>query len=196
MAEAALNGMTVDEFLRWAGGADDRYELIAGRPVAMAPPGGRHSLLSSNLNGEIRNVLQSRRPCRIYTEAGLIPPHRNDAFYVADLAATCVPLGQDGRIRDPFLIIEIQSPSTSRSDYRNKVPDYRLIPSVLEILLIDSLSLFAEVLHRDGDHWVTELVQGRRGVLTLTSVPLQIPLIELYDGVPLPSDDDGGVAVG
>jgi Uma2 family endonuclease len=190
MAELALKELTVDEFLRWAEGTDERYELFSGHPVAMAPPGGRHSLLATALGGEIRSALRPRRPCRVYTEVGIFLPDRNDAFYVADLAATCVPLGQDGWIRDPFLIIEILSPSTTRSDFQSKAPDYRRIPSVKEILLIDSMSLFAEVLRRDGDRWITELVRGTNGMLSLDTVPLRIPIAELYDGVPLSDGEE------
>jgi Uma2 family endonuclease len=190
MAELALKELTVDEFLRWAEGTDERYELFSGHSVPMGPPGGQHSLLATALGGEIRSALRPRRPCRVYTEVGIFLPDRNDAFYVADLAATCVPLGQDGWIRDPFLIIEILSPSTTRSDFQSKAPDYRRIPSVKEILLIDSMSLFAEVLRRDGDRWITELVRGTNGMLSLDTVPLRIPIAELYDGVPLSDGEE------
>jgi Uma2 family endonuclease len=190
MAEPAVRRMSVDEFLDWDDGSDTRYELIDGFVVAMAPPGGRHGLLSTTLSGEIRSILQARRPCRIYSETGVFLPDRNDTFYVADLAATCVPLGQDGWVRDPFLLIEILSPSTTRADFQRKVPDYRRLASVQEVLLIDSLSLFAEVHRRDGEQWITEIVRGASGVLTLNSVPLRISMSQLYDGVPL-SDDEG-----
>ena len=38
MSEAAFKRMTVAEFVRWEDGTDTRYELLAGSPVAMAPP--------------------------------------------------------------------------------------------------------------------------------------------------------------
>jgi Uma2 family endonuclease len=191
MAEPALRRMSVYEFLTWDDGTDTRYELIDGLPVAMSPPGGRHGLLCSALNGEIRSALQPpRRPCRVYNKTGVFLPDRSDTYYVADLAATCTPLGQDGWARDPFLLIEILSPSTSRSDLQRKVPDYRRLPSVQEILLIDSFSLYAEVLRRNGEQWITELVRGPSGILTLDSVPLRISMAELYDGVPLADDSE------
>ena len=37
MADIAEKRMTVAEFLTWDDGTDTRYELIDGRPVAMAP---------------------------------------------------------------------------------------------------------------------------------------------------------------
>jgi Uma2 family endonuclease len=192
MAEPAIRGMSVDEFLRWEDGTDTRYELVRGFATAMAPPAARHSLLSTALGGEIRSALRSRAPCRVYGEAGILRPDRDDTCYVADLAVTCEPLRADDRlIRDPVLIVEILSPSTAAFDRQTKVADYRAIPSVEEILLIDSESMFAEVLRRDGDRWITEIVQGSAAILTLGSVPLSIPMAELYEGIPLPEPRAG-----
>ena len=116
---------------------------------------------------------------------GIVRPDRNDTCYVADLAVTCQPLRVDDRlIRDPILIVEILSPSTAAFDRQTKVADYRRIPSVQEILLIDSESVFAEVLRRDGERWITEIVQGPGAILSLAAVPLNIPMAELYEGVP------------
>ena len=44
------------------------------------------------------------------------------------------------------MIVEILSPGTERHDRLTKVPVYRNIDSVQEILLIDSESVYAEVL--------------------------------------------------
>ena len=188
MAEAALKDMTVDEFLRWEDGTDTRYELVGGWVVAMAPPTPRHGQLAVALGAEIRSALRSLPPCRAYSEAGIVRPGRNDTCYVADLAVTCDPPGPDDRlIRNLVLIVEILSPSTAAFDRQSKVADYRQIASVQEILLVDSQSVFAEVLRRDGEHWITEIVQGRSAVLSLNSIPLAIPMAELYEGIALPA---------
>jgi len=192
MAEPAIRGMTVDEFLRWEDGTDTRYELIGGGVFAMAPPAPRHGQLAVALGGEIRSALRSRPPCGAYSEAGIPRPDRDDTCYVADLAVTCEPAQPDDRlIRKPILIVEILSPSTTAFDRQTKVPDYRRIASVEEILLIDSESVFAELLRREGDHWITEIVQGPAAILSLNSIPLAIPMAELYEGIPLPTPRAG-----
>jgi Uma2 family endonuclease len=186
MAEAALKGMTVDEFLHWEDGTDTRYELVNGSAVAMAPPEPPHGILFARLAGSIDAALRSRRPCVVQGEAGIARPDRDDTCYIADLAMTCEPPQPDDRlIREPVLIVEILSPSTAAFDRQGKVPDYRRIASVQEILLIDSESVFAEALRRDGDHWITEIVQGPAATLTLGSVPVRITMAELYEGIPL-----------
>jgi Uma2 family endonuclease len=99
---------------------------------------------------------------------------------------TCEPLRPEDRlIRDPILIVEILSPSTAASDQQMIVADYRRIPSVKEILLMDSQRVFAELLRREGDRWITEIVQGPGAMLSLSSVPLRLPMSELYEGIPL-----------
>jgi Uma2 family endonuclease len=99
-------------------------------------------------------------------------------------------------IREPVLIVEILSPSTAAFDRQTKVPDYRRNPSVQEILLIDTETVFAEVLRRDGDHWITEIVQGPAATLSLGSVPLSIAMAELYEGIPLPAPRVGRSGTG
>ena len=186
MSEPAFRHWTVDEFLDWEDGTDTRYELIGGIIVAMAPPAAAHGRLSASLIEAIGPQLRARRPCAAYTEAGIVRPDRNDTCYVADIAVTCEPLRSEDRlIRNPVLIVEILSPSTGRSDLQNKASDYRRIASVQEILLIDSTSIFAEVLRRDGEQWISEIVQGPTATLILRSVPLSIAMHELYDGIPL-----------
>jgi Uma2 family endonuclease len=197
MAEAALKNMTVDEFLRWEDGTDTRYELVNGFVVAMAPPAPPHGRLAIALGGEIRAALRSRPHCGVYGEAGIARPDRDDTCYVADLAVTCDPPQPGDRLlRNPALIVEILSPSTAAFDRQTKVPDYRRIPSVQEILLIDTETVFAEVLRRDRDHWITEIVQGPAATLSLGSLPLSIAMAELYEGIPLPAPGVGRSGTG
>ncbi len=187
MAEPAIRAMSLDEFLRWDDGTDRRYELIGGFPVAMAPPAEAHSMLTLQLGSRIDTALSRRRPCRALVEAGVIRADRADTFFVADIAATCAP-HEAGRqaIKDPFLIVEILSPSTERHDRRRKLPAYRQIASVEEIVLIAADGIYAELHRRMGDQWITEILRGGAAVLALHSVPAEIRLGELYEGIALP----------
>lgn len=194
MSEPALRYMTIAEFLDWEDGTDTRYELVGGVVVAMAPPAAAHGRLAARIAGSLDAALRSRPPYGAYSEAGITRPDRNDTCYVADIAVTCEPLRPEDRlIREPVLVVEVMSPSTARFDRQTKAADYRRIASVQEIVLIDSTSLFVEVLRRVGDQWVSEIVQGRDAILSLRSVPLTLPMSELYEGVPLP-DAEGAAA--
>ena len=187
MSELAVKRMTLAEFLRWEDGTDTRYELLSGFPVAMAPPAPAHGFLAARLCARIDGALQSRRPCMVQVEAGIARPDRDDTCYVADLAVTCTPPRRgDQLISDPVLIVEILPPGTAMYDRQTKVADYRRIPSVEEILLIDSTSIFAEVLRREGDRWITEIVRGSQATLSLASIGMTATMSDLYEGIELP----------
>jgi Uma2 family endonuclease len=187
MAEPAIRKMTVAEFLRWEDGTDTRYELLDGIPVAMVPPAVAHGFLAARLCVRIEASLRSRPPCMVQIEAGITRPDRDDTCYVADLAVTCTP-PQPGQqlLADPVLIVEIPSTGTALYDRQTKVADYRRIPSVQKILLIDSASVFAEILRRAGEQWITELVEGRQATLSLASIGLTVTMSELYEGIGFP----------
>ena len=190
MAEPAVKRMSLDEFLRWDEGTDTRYELIGGFPVAMAPTAEAHSMLAVYLVSRIDAVLSARRPCRALIEAGITRPDRADTYFVADIAATCAPI-EPGRqaTEDPFLIVEILSPSTERHDRRIKLPAYRQIETVQEIMLVASDDAYAEIHRRAGPQWITEILRGGEAVLGLTSVPIEIRLSNLYEGIALVDGD-------
>ena len=178
--------MTLDEFFRWEDGTDTHYELVGGFPLAMAPPAEAHRILTMRLASRIDAALSGRRPCNAQTEAGVLRGDRADTYFEADIAATCA-VNEAGRqaIKDPFLIVEILSPSTERHDRRVKLPAYRQIETVQEILLIASDERYAELHRRSGDQWITEILRGEDSVIVLSSVLLRIALSDLYDGIAL-----------
>src|SRR5262249_36992518 len=142
--------------------------------------------LAARLCARIEGALQSRRPCMVQVEAGIERPDRDDTCYVTDLAVTCKPPQRgDQLITHPLLIVEVLSPRTGLYDRQTKVADYRRIPSVEEILLIDSASMFAEVLRREDERWITEIVRGPQATLSLASIGLTATMSELYEGIDL-----------
>jgi Uma2 family endonuclease len=185
MAEPAVARMTIDEFLAWDPGDDRRYELVDGRPVAMAPPAAAHRILASRLGRRIAEALDARPPCNVQPEAGIRIPSKRFDGYCADLAVTCRPhrRGQQA-IEEPILVVEILSPVTEAFDRKAKLPDYRTIESVQEVALVDSETAYAELHRRTADgHWLTEIVRGREGRLVLSSVGLELAMAALYDGL-------------
>jgi Uma2 family endonuclease len=172
--------MTLDEFLRWDDGTETHYELIGGFPVAMAPPAAAHRMLAMRLGSRIDAALASRRPCNAQGDAGVTRPDRVDTYFEADIVGTCEQheFGQQA-LTEPFLIVEILSLSTERHDRWVKLPVYRQIGTVQEILLIGSDGIHAELHRRSGKQWITEILRGGEAVLHLESVPLTIGLGEL-----------------
>jgi Uma2 family endonuclease len=149
--------MTVAEFLRWDDGTDTRYELVGGRPVAMAPAKDPHGRIAMNAGVEIDRRLADRPPCCAISEAGIWIS--DEDYYEADVAATCAPTSEDGYIAEPFLVVEVLSASDARErDGLDKVQNYIALPSVQEIWLIDSRKRWVQQWLRAGeDRWIVTL---------------------------------------
>jgi Uma2 family endonuclease len=184
MAEPAIKPMTLDEFLRWDDGTETHFELIGGFPLAMAPPAAAHRMLATRLVSRIDSALAKRRPCNAQGDAGIVRHERTDTYFEADIAATCErhEFGQQA-LKEPFLIVEILSPSTERHDRRDKLPAYRQIETVDEVVLIASDDIYAEVHRRAGAQWITEILRSGDALLSLASVPVEIGLSDLYEGI-------------
>jgi Uma2 family endonuclease len=144
--------MTVEEFLTWDDGTDTRYELVNGEVRAMAAPDSPHRTILINIGGEIRQCLRGRAPCR--TEAEAAVRIDDETLWQADLVVTCGPNSKE--IVEPQLIIEIQSPSTRRIDLGDKLDDYKQLPSVQEIWMVDSARRRVQVWRRVGERWMGE----------------------------------------
>jgi hypothetical protein len=56
------------------------------------------------------------------------------------------------------------------------------IPSMQEILLVDSDSRYAEIHRRQGEQWMIQIINTPDGLIPLASIGIAIPLTELYEG--------------
>jgi Uma2 family endonuclease len=177
--------MTTTEFLLWP---DDptgrRWQLVDGEPRAMAPASDAHGSIQAAFGALIFVHLRDRRsPCRVVSAPGIVPHVRADLnVRIPDLAVTCVPANPNERLlRDPVLIVEILSPSNEAETWAN-VWAYTTIPSVAEILIMQSLAIGAELLRRQPDgSWPS--VPDRLGAdadLRLASIDATFRLAEFY----------------
>ncbi|MCY0985507.1 Uma2 family endonuclease [Nannocystis sp. ILAH1] len=184
--------LTVDEFLAitWPEGA--RHELHDGHVVAMAPPMRAHHSLVTTLSHAIGPILEDC--CEVLTEAGVVPSLRRHTYYQVDLLVTCEPPEPRQRtIRAPLLLVEVLSPSTQAIDRNRKLPDYRQLASVQEVVLIDSEAMHVELYRRfEGIRWLSEILRDPTDVLHLDSVGLDLALDDLYRRVVFPAEEAAG----
>ncbi|NBC31701.1 MAG: Uma2 family endonuclease [Alphaproteobacteria bacterium] len=182
--------MTVAGFLDWEPGDGRRYQLIDGRPVAMAPGSRGHGMLVSAASREIGNHLKAGQGCTVATEAGIVPLNPDRSYFVADIAVSCVPHRQSqAATPEPILIVEVLSPGTETEDRGVKVPAYQTIPSVREVALIAQDRAAVTVFRRTAtDIWTVDAAAGLDGVLRLDSIDFALPLAELYRGLDIGGD--------
>lgn len=183
--------VTVEDFLATRFDGDTRYELVDGEIVAQAHPSPVHSGLQAACGEFLRAALREKSKrdgsrCGAFTEAGIRPqfdPTHN--YRVADVAVTCEPMGPHiAYITAPVLLIEILSPHEEAAQ-RAKLHVYAAMPSVREILFLDSQAVRAELHRRDADNRWPEAPAILEGgdPLILESAGLEMPLDELYRGL-------------
>ncbi len=182
VAEAAERLVTVAEFLRWDDGSDRRYELVAGRPVMMAPPSRIHGVMASRVDGALRRQL--RPPCEPQVEAGIVCPWDDFSYFVADVAVSCAPFSAEPWCPDPVLIVEVLSDGTRGHDTGVKLPVYRRLPSVRHILLVETREVRVEHWRREGEGWHVRDV-GPGGVVELEDLGVRLEVDALYRDLPV-----------
>ncbi len=177
--------MTLDEFLSWEpdGWGDTKWQLIDGEPVAMSPARDPHGSIQAELGRLIGNhLLATGQPCRIVTEPGIVPElQANENFRIPDLGVTCAAPSDTLMVPDPILLAEIMSPN-NRAATRANLWAYATIPTVREILVLQSTRIEAELLRRDdGGNWPADPARiGPDGTLELRSIGFAVPLRAVY----------------
>lgn len=175
--------MTVAEFLDWNPQDSDRWELIDGTPQAMAPASPRHGI--QNEAGRLigNHLAESRPVCRAIIEPGIQPKVRaNMNVRVPDLAVTCAEWDPNERLLNkPLVVIEILSPSNKADTWAN-VWSHVTIPSVVEVLVLHTAEVRADLLRREADStWPDNPVSLTLGdAVLLESIGFSAPLAAFY----------------
>jgi Uma2 family endonuclease len=175
--------MTLDAFLAWEARQPIRYEFDGVHPLAMTGVSHEHSTIQANLIRTLGNGLHGT-PCRVHGSdlkiqaAGSI--RYPDAFVV------CGPVARGTLIiREPVVVFEIISPSTSLTDRIEKMQEYHATPSIQRYIILEQETMAASVHTRSGDTWATEIVVGERD-LVMPEIGVTVPLADIYDGVAFP----------
>lgn len=183
--------MTADDFAGWDDGSDQRYELIHGRIVAMAPGSPAHASIAANLVRALGRRLSLT--CRLLSEAGLRLPDRDDVFLVPDVMASCRPHALGPASFDaPELIAEILSPSTRDHDMTFKAEAYRAVSSARHILLIGQDRPAVSHFYRsEPGPWTVIDIVSIGSSLSLAAFGIDLPFEELYAGITFEEAGDG-----
>jgi Uma2 family endonuclease len=120
--------------------------------------------------------------CRVLTGPGVIPRLRSKHnMLVPDLAITCAPPSADRAANAPVVLIEILSPSNFRRTRAN-IWAFATIPTVREMLVVDSRKIAAELMRRQDDGSWPERGErlGADAVVRLNSIGFETALRAVY----------------
>jgi Uma2 family endonuclease len=175
--------MTVAEFLAWDAGDGRLWQLVDGEPQAMAPSSRTHGAMQAELCRLFANHLAERSSlCSVLANPGVVPRVQAEHnVRIPDLAVICSEYeAEEPVIADPVLVIEILSPSNEAETWAN-VWAYTTIPSVREIVALQTVSIGANLLRRRPDgFWPRTPEAIDAGDLVLESIGFRAPLTALY----------------
>jgi Uma2 family endonuclease len=176
--------LSVADYLAFEESATIRHEYIGGRIHPMAETSERHNLIALNLSSFLHGKLRGG-PCRTYMSdfKVRVEINRDDLFYYPDVMVACIREGVETQyLRYPKLIVEVLSPSTEAIDRREKLLNYRTIPTLDEYLVVAQDGVEVTI-HRRRQNWQPVILTDRTALAELESLKLSLPVAEIYEGL-------------
>ena len=183
MPEHAIRRMTADEFLAWHEGQEQRYELVDGVPVAMAGARRRHDQVVVNALVAVAGQLGVGR-CRPFSSDTAVRVSERQIRY-PDIGIDCGQfLDEELEADAPALVLEVLSESTRAFDFVGKLEEYKSVPSLRHIVLVDTDEPKIIHWHRpEGGVWSFRTLEGPDSTLDLADLTVSLPLRTLYAGL-------------
>ena len=182
LANAAAS-RALQDFLFWEEPYEARWELVEGRPMAMAPTTRTHAAIQAELASLIRNaLLEKGSSCSVLANPGIVPRVRSDAnFRVPDLGVVRGGYEKEELyLAEPVLLIEVLSPG-NESRTRSNMWTYTTIASVREIAIFRTETIGVELLRcGDDGNWPAAAEMIEAGDLAFRSIGVQFPLEAVY----------------
>lgn len=174
--------ITAEQFLQIDFGSDIKAELDNGIIRMMAGGTAGHARIQSNVMLAFGVALRGSG-CRPYGPDMGLRTHAQSVRY-PDISVYC---GKDSALfdaarafDDPVVLVEVLSPSTRLSDQGTKLGEYRALPSVQTILLIDPDDIKVQVITRTGPQSWTDSVLGPDEDVAIPFLGLRLPQSEIF----------------
>lgn len=171
--------MNVAAYRRWVEPRPDeeRWELLDGEPVLMAPPSARHQRIVLNIAQHL-DALAKERGCGAYPGLAILSDAMDHYAPYPDVVVHCGSMPPGGYVDDPLLIVEVLSPGTMTNDRGRKLAFYATVPSLQTLLIVYQDEARIEVWRRDAG-W-TMRVAGPGEAIALPELGGVLPVGEAY----------------
>jgi Uma2 family endonuclease len=170
--------LTVEEYLAYEKESPTKHEYVNGQIYAMSGASKPHMRIAGNLHGRLDDHLLNEK-CKPFM-ADLKVQVSESRFYYPDVVVACDD-DDPYYSREPLLIVEDSSSSTERIDRNEKLPAYKHLPSVKEIVFVAQDRVRIEIFRRQGEaFWQTEVLTELEETLQLQSVGLTLTVTQVY----------------
>lgn len=173
------------EYLELEREAEYKSEYYRGEIFAMAGASRDHNRIKENLSIEIGGFLKGKS-CKTYSSDMRLHIPETGLYTYPDVLIMCgrlnVSPNDDETFMNPSAVIEVLSKTTSAFDRGKKFKFYKSIPTLKEYIMVDSLSISAEVWAKDENGLWFLRSKGRslKEEITLSSINLQLKLSDIY----------------
>ncbi len=181
---------TPEEYLELERKSEYRSEYLDGQIYAMSGGTPRHSLITTNISGEIRSRLKGTSWRTYGTDLKVSTP--GELYTYLDVTVVCGEMRYRDDKKDictnPILLVEVLSPSTEAYDRGAKWVQYQAIDTLQTYVMVSQQTPRVEqyVRQPNGD-WMLSAVTGLHGSIHLASIECTLVLRDIYDGVEFPA---------
>lgn len=192
--------MTADEFLIWRQSQEGTWEFVDGSPRRkfrnplnlIAGGTVNHARVAGNIIAALRPRLRGSG-C-MPTGSDLAVRNLRGGLRQPDVMVECRPVrGSELEAREPKVVFEVLSPSTRGVDLLKKAEEYRQLPTLAHLVILEADLARAVVWTRGEDGgWDVEEVSGLKAVLRLPAIGADLSMAETYEDVDLQPDAEQG----
>ncbi len=178
---------TPEEYLELEEAAEYKSEYIDGQIIPMAGGSTNHNRISLNLSAALNFAFRQQDYEAFMGDVRLWILQKRIYTYPDVMIVAGEPEYFNNRtdtIVNPQVIVEVLSKSTKGYDREDKFEAYRTIDTFQEYLLIDQTRIYVEQYSKTAKkRWSLCEYDEEDEAISLTSVPFQISLVDLYSKV-------------
>lgn len=175
---------SVQEYLEFETRSAEKHEFYHGHILAMAGASIAHRRIQTNLiTGLTVRIRAKKRPCEVFASDTRVQV-ATERFFYPDVSVFCQEPVEDkwNNAQNPEVVIEILSDSTASFDQNEKAAAYKEMPSLKELLLIDSRVKSITMFRKQGDGAWLERHYGSDASMVQIAEE-ELPIDEIYQGV-------------
>ena len=172
----------------WLAGPEtmERYEIVDGEVIIAAGPTLSHQTISGNIYVAVQRFVREHglgavwyAPLDVIVQQEPLRVRQPDLLFVSNENSGILSDRING---GPDLVVEILSPSNSRSDIERKLADYAQIESK-ECWVVSPEARTVELLRLESGKWVRQALYGLGDVLESPMLPgFRLPVSDIFQG--------------
>lgn len=184
MSSAAVQTyLTPEEYLAWERKSDTKHEYLGGEIIAMSGASHAHSLIVTNISGELYIQLKGGT-CEVHTNDIRVRTSPEISYFYPDILVVCgEPRFKDNTfdtLLNPIVLVEVLSPSTEAYDRGRKFKHYQQLTSLREYILVSQDEVRVEHYRQQRTEWQPTEFRSLADVLSLTSIDCELSLEDIY----------------